>query len=501
MKRLCFLLAALLVFTAFTGCQKKATDYTMLVEIYAGKAQEYIDSGDTDSAIAILNEGIAATENAEKLTDMLDRLSQPESQRVCPNCGIQPPADSKFCTTCGTDLSQGGNLSSSFDLTPYYGTWAEQDIGWTFGGMILELKKDGKDLQIDLSYTQSAPASRVAEVCTSIPLADIQGNTIIVQAENDGWGHTADIKLTLDGDNISCTVSNVVLACPDGVEAWGLLDGDFLLVRNDAAHEAMQYTQEMYEEAFSDDAGIETQLADGTSLNTPNGLLTVSEKSIYMQDSAVLYVSISYIGSVSWSCDSSIISMQWGEWETSNTLPLYITGLQNGNAVLRISDTDYPNDYIEVNVCVSGLSTVDTSKASGILASLGMTEDEFRASCQRLLSSNVQLAQTTGTELYYSDVVKYPNNYMDKHFVIDNVSEYSYDFLCSYKGTSDDGYLYYEDTDYYDYNAVIYDFRDDPYSPNIVQDDDFTPYVIFKGVRTISGEEWLVFWMISVDMQ
>lgn len=138
----------------------------------------------------------------------------------------------------------------------------------------------------------------------------------------------------------------------------------------------------------------------------------------------------------------------------------------------------------------------DTSKASGILASIGMTEQEFKDSCQRLFSESVQIGSPDGTELYYVDLVEYPNTYIGQHFVIDNLA--GYDFSCVYKGISDDGYPYYEDTTT-SVNAVIYDFRDDVYSPNITKGNKITPYVTFQGVRTINGNEWLVFWMISCD--
>jgi len=65
--------------------------------------------------------------------------------------------------------------------------------------------------------------------------------------------------------------------------------------------------------------------------------------------------------------------------------------------------------------------THDTSKASGILASLGMTEDEFKASCQRLFSDLVQIGSPDGTELHYIDLVEYPKNYIGHHFAIDNI--------------------------------------------------------------------------------
>lgn len=240
--------------------------------------------------------------------------------------------------------------------------------------------------------------------------------------------------------------------------------------------------------------------SSSTFLYTHSGTISINSANIALQDSAVLYVTLSYAGSVSYSCEpNNIVTLSWGEFDYSNTAPLYITALQNGTARIRIYETNYPDNYLTVNVTVSNHVTIDTSTASGILASMGLTEAEFRILCQRLFTSNIQIGTTNGNEVYFSDLFEYPNMYINQIFAIDNLS--GYDCECTYKGTSDDGYPYYECTDYYDGNAVIYDFRDDPYFPNIQKGDAFTPYVIFKGIRTRNGIDWLVFWMISVDKQ
>ena len=192
------------------------------------------------------------------------------------------------------------------------------------------------------------------------------------------------------------------------------------------------------------------------------------------------------------------------EIEEGDAIPVFYKGtytlVRNEEALQILSETPWEetmgvkaDDYAEEPV----QPTYDTSKASGILASLGMTENEFRVSCKRLFSAKSQIGTPKGDEVWYSDLVKYPNNYLNNHFVIDNLS--GYDFQCDYKGISDDGYTHYEDVDSYNYDAIIYDFRDDVYSPNFTSGSYFRPYVIFKGLHTINGDDWLVFWMISVD--
>lgn len=140
----------------------------------------------------------------------------------------------------------------------------------------------------------------------------------------------------------------------------------------------------------------------------------------------------------------------------------------------------------------------DLSKASGILKYYGLTESEFRSRCIRLESCPIQDDKPDCTDLCTYKLFKYPNRYVDNFFMLDGVT--SEGFYCTDKGVSSDGYIYYEWDSNYRGTLVVYDFRDDVYSPNIQEGESFKPYVIFKGLRTTNYGEYLVFWMISVDM-
>lgn len=178
----------------------------------------------------------------------------------------------------------------------------------------------------------------------------------------------------------------------------------------------------------------------------------------------------------------------------------------------------------------------DTSKASGILASLGMTEHEFRDSCIPLDAGSID-AKTTAFYIDCEDLLRYPNNYVGQHFVIstnlhdyfpcqycngiddscasssllekydENGQHWTYrsdpgtlvpeDFYLTNEGISSDGYPCYSIFTRKPY-CYIFDMRDDIYSPNIATDANVIPYLIFLGV-TPDGTD-LRFAMITCDV-
>lgn len=170
-----------------------------------------------------------------------------------------------------------------------------------------------------------------------------------------------------------------------------------------------------------------------------------------------------------------------------------IYGIRNGKGVLisnpnahddiSYSDEDDYEDYED-----EPEETYDMSKASGILASLGMTEKEFRKSCINL----------TGSDLDFDDLLEYPKNYIGNHLTYFYSNGYWGHIDVDEKGVTTDEYVYYID-DFSGTNLLIYDLRDDVYSPTISEEDDIIPYMIFNGIQTINGTDYLCFDLISVD--
>ena len=253
-----------------------------------------------------------------------------------------------------------------------------------------------------------------------------------------------------------------------------------------------------------------------TFLNTHSGSISINSANISLQDSAVLYVTLSYNGSVSYSCDpKNIVTLAWGDFDYSNTVPLYITASQNGTARIYIYETNYPNNYLTVNVTVSNHVTIDTSKASGILANMGLTEEEFRQRCIPLHFGQstygyVEYGGSTDAQriLGTRTLREYPKDYIGNiyylaYYKMENFAPqyYSEAEAVSYKGMSTDGYPTYiitPRTSSQDY-LLIFDYRDDVYNPTISIGSGIAPYMIFTGIQTLDGIDYLCFNMISVD--
>ncbi|MBR5157295.1 MAG: hypothetical protein IKW59_05970 [Clostridia bacterium] len=131
--------------------------------------------------------------------------------------------------------------------------------------------------------------------------------------------------------------------------------------------------------------------------------------------------------------------------------------------------------------------TYDMSKASGILASLGMTEEEFRESCQKLGGGSTS---QNPNPIHTRDLQDYPSKYVGQHF-------YDSGFEVTTKGVSNDGYTTYKN---YQCEMLLFDMRDDIYSPTISQGDYLqTTYMIYTGVQTLNGIDFACFRLIAID--
>lgn len=211
------------------------------------------------------------------------------------------------------------------------------------------------------------------------------------------------------------------------------------------------------------------------------------------------------------------------------------------------SDDDYYEDDFDDNE-LEGQPEYDTSKASGILASMGMTEQQFRDSCMPLSPSvHPGIFIKTGTKVPYvelQDLQRNPTAYVGQHFVF---SENPFEDLpcnychgedasrmpskpCTHKGPGhynyaelhDDGLYYYRQynlnklvpdellgrnrfTNNYGESVIsndyclIFDLRDNIYSPNITKDSYVSAYMIFDGMS--QDGSYLMFSMISCDVR
>lgn len=442
-KKVCALLMALTVLLT-TGCGTRSEtkdDTASAADIYIEKAQEYVDEKDYAAAIDILQLGLETIDD-ESLEEMLDEVIElqiAEKAEDKSKTSTEPEKDTETGSKDNTDTEK-----QSFDISKYVSTvtyWAAEGTDWVYGGYTLGIyisETSPDNAYFEFSYLQGAPSSRNAVASAEIPLSEITSNEVTFSFENDGWGHSGNITLVFEDDAILFAVSDVAYTDPSCPEMWGFYDVSGRLVSNPTIYNDLYYTEEEYNALF-------------------------------------------------------------GEQEQTPQKPAY-----------------------------------DTSKASGILASLGMTEQDFKDSCIPLDMGGID-SKTTAYYIEYKELLRYPNNYIGTHFYIGtNLHDY---FPCPYcdgiddscsstalmekydengkhwtyrsdpntlipyafglgsyvAGISSDGYLYYETSKY-----LIFDFRDDVYSPNLAAGGNASPYLIFLGV-SFDGTQ-LRFAMITCDV-
>ncbi len=346
-----------------------------------------------------------------------------------------------------TDAFSESNEDKSIEtsaFSEYVGLWCESNLSWEMGGLILDVSVEGQEMKIYCSLTQSAPSSRVAEFTENIELSHIQNGTTHLSFTDDGWGNAGAVELTFNKEYILADFKDIIA---DDLAQWGFYENTYKLVRNDNAYTLLEYTEEDYEAKYPDTT-------------------------------------------------ESIIS----------TAPTY-----------------------------------DLSKASGILASLGMTEEEFRNSCQALNPSKYYIRLNKKTTVPFVDIVdlqRNPNAYIGQHFVFarnpfeqlpckychgEDLSKVPKN-SCSHGGKlHNDGLYYYGQfninklepeelsgknrfTNAYGDSVItgadddiflVYDLRDDIYSPTITSDSTIIAYMIFDG---ITSSNMLQFSMISCDI-
>lgn len=413
------------------GCSQQSADSA--AEIYMEKAQKYIDAKDYSAAIDILQLGMETVED-NALSEMLAEV-----------------IELQIAESNGNDEKTPDTVNTSFDLSNYVSEvtyWATESTNWVYGGYALGIyigEEFGDSACFELSFIQAAPASRVAVAYAEVPLSEITGNEITFVFENDGWGHSGNVKLVFLENSVEFAVSNVAYTDPSCPEMWGFCDVTGCLINNPYVYDDLTYTQEEYDMLFGDD--------------------TTSEP------------------------------------------------------------------------------TYDTSKASGILASLGMTEQEFKDSCIPLIDTDSYTNRGVTATNYAAidDLMHYPTNYTGQSFVLSDVLwakgicpycngsgdcqftgssyttyvfengqhmawQYFNDILTpimyrySNRYTTDDGYQAYtvKVSEYPEIYCYVFDYRDDIYNPNITSDAKFAPYMIFLGVA--DNNKGLCFAMITCDV-
>ena len=154
-------------------------------------------------------------------------------------------------SACSNEQQNDNDVSNDENMyDAFIGTWAEEEIGWEFGGLIIDIFVTDENMEITCSLTQSAPASRVAEFTQSFKLADIKNSVVEIPYDNDGWGNSGTLEITFNENVLFCDFKNIA---NDGYAAmWGFYEKTYKLVKNEKAHELLVYTQEEYDAKYGE---------------------------------------------------------------------------------------------------------------------------------------------------------------------------------------------------------------------------------------------------------
>lgn len=298
------LLIAVLLLTA-CGAEKEEQD--PLVSVYLNSAQTQIDKGEYDTAIKILEEGIAALGENETLSQKLLEIEA--------LMGSDPASENET----EADQTQGAETtqpSSEIDLSPYFGTWAEEGVHWTGDSMITDIYLEKGKVFCELTYTQAAPQSRIASTVVEITGENVENNIFTGTFENDGWGNEGTVSLAFLGEEMTVTFSQLVNT-GEFTPSWGFYETTFSLIRDDSAHDKLSYTMDMYnahqrlENQYSDDtdySGGENQLGSGyfdlggIRYDDIAGMLPVSMDQI-MNDLVLEEINYDYVNQVKTPCE------------------------------------------------------------------------------------------------------------------------------------------------------------------------------------------------------
>lgn len=118
----CIAVLLLMIIPVLCGCSKSSKG-DLTADTYMTMAQDFLDEGKTDEAIAVLESGIKETGD----TGLIALLSEIKGE--------------------STNSEESGNVGGSLDYTEYVGGW-EEDIEPNSGGVYVGIELDGDEVDV-----------------------------------------------------------------------------------------------------------------------------------------------------------------------------------------------------------------------------------------------------------------------------------------------------------------------------------------------------------------
>lgn len=221
-RNIAFLALAVLFLVGLGGCS--SSKGSTAPDSYIQSAQSYIDAGDLDSAIKVLQDGFSATGSgavAQMLAQTIEMQTQTKGQTEEAGQNDTPtlPEGSQFPK----------EDSAHIDIARYIGEWAEKTYDYENGGLSMWISRtsDGK-ISVNLEQTQAYPACRIASVSESFSQDELCEDDAFAFTATDSWGIQALFKLTFEDGRIVCDISNAKDVY-NSLPPWSVVDGHYTL--------------------------------------------------------------------------------------------------------------------------------------------------------------------------------------------------------------------------------------------------------------------------------
>lgn len=204
MKKYIGVLLSVLLILSFSGCAAETSNtQDTFADIYKNKATEYVESGDIEAAIAVLEEGVSKT-NDDSLKQFLDELKRKNDSSTTSTENVTTTSNENT-TTLPSDNSIDSEVEYDFDISKYIGEWATSGFSWESGGFYLSISLN--ESKIDIACT-NVFSGRLAE--TTI----FANTSMIINGElktgfEDSWGNYGIMSLKFDSEQIVCTISDM----------------------------------------------------------------------------------------------------------------------------------------------------------------------------------------------------------------------------------------------------------------------------------------------------
>ena len=194
MKRVLALLLCCVVVFLFAACggpQTQTNDQSSTIEAYRDAAQKLLDSGDTDGALAALEEGIGVT-NSPELIEMRDTI-------------LATVTEPETSAPENTEPEETEPEKPAMDLTVYNGNWGVYDMDADLS-IKMEFFCTGKDVFVKMRCISYR--ALIAYLSMHVPVNKLEGNCLKLPFENEG--DTGVVCLTLNPHTIDYELTDFV---------------------------------------------------------------------------------------------------------------------------------------------------------------------------------------------------------------------------------------------------------------------------------------------------